>query len=167
MLMNISVASITLLWGKRVVANQNISPNLLQKTMFSWLSPFSKKIGFLAARLVARNFTRALGYAKRPLLPVPDIACWWQRVLVTTRVAAIAYARHCVRPTSHTSDIACSWHRSLKTLGLSDLHFMAHNDVYSHNNMIFLYVPASYMVSLKCFFALLTTYPDFDRGGMR
>ena len=28
---------------------------------------FSKKIGFLAARLGARNFTRALGYAKRLL----------------------------------------------------------------------------------------------------
>ena len=27
----------------------------------------------------------------------------------------------------------------------------------------FLYVPASYMVSLKCFFVLLTKYPDFER----
>ena len=35
---------------------------------------FSKKIWVLAARLVARNFTRALGYAKRPLSVVHAFA---------------------------------------------------------------------------------------------
>ena len=41
---------------------------------------FSKKICVLAARLVTRNFTRALGYAKRPLSPMPDFALGQHRV---------------------------------------------------------------------------------------
>ena len=41
---------------------------------------FSKKICVLAARMVARNFTRALGYAKRPLSPMPDFVLGRHRV---------------------------------------------------------------------------------------
>ena len=48
--------------------------NCHKRLCFSGVLPFSKKTGFLAARLVARNFTRALGYANRPLLPLPGIA---------------------------------------------------------------------------------------------
>ena len=69
---------------------------------------FSKKIGFLAARLVARNFTRALGYAKRPLSPLPDIACCRHHVLSLSRTPDIAYAQHRVCPTSHVADIAAA-----------------------------------------------------------
>ena len=60
---------------------------------------FSKKIGFLAARLVARNFTWALGYAKRPLSPLPDIAVSGHRGRLTSRSADIAYGRHRMRKT--------------------------------------------------------------------
>ena len=54
---------------------------------------FSKKIGFLAARLVARNFTRALGYAKRPLSPVPDIAVGWYRVRPASQLQDLAVVK--------------------------------------------------------------------------
>ena len=77
---------------------------------------FSKKIGFLAARLGARNFTRALGYAKRPLSPLHDIGCGQHRVQPTSRVANIAHNGCRMRLTSHTPDIAIDRHRSFKTL---------------------------------------------------
>ena len=41
---------------------------------FPGFSPFSKKIGRLAARFGAMTFTRVLGYAKRPLLVVHAFA---------------------------------------------------------------------------------------------
>ena len=56
---------------------------------------FFKKIGFLAARLVARNFTRALGYTKRPLSPLRDFAL----------------VQHCVGYISQAADIAVDRHR--------------------------------------------------------
>ena len=55
---------------------------------------FSKKIGFLAARLVARNFTRGLGYAKPPLSPLRDIALVRHRVGYISQAADIAVDRH-------------------------------------------------------------------------
>ena len=53
---------------------------------------FPKKNGVLAARLGARNFTRALGYAKHPL----------------SVVHAFADARLCRRTLFHTGEIANS-----------------------------------------------------------
>ena len=88
---------------------------------FPEFSAFSKKIGFLAARLVARNFTRALGYAKRPLSPLPDIACCRHRVLPLARTPDIAYARHRVHPTSRTPDIVYAWHRVRPTSRVADI----------------------------------------------
>ena len=64
-----------------------VGPNRL---CFPEVLHFSKKIGFLAARLVARNFTRALGYAKRPLSPVPDIAVGWYRMRPTSQLQDLA-----------------------------------------------------------------------------
>ena len=72
---------------------------------------FSKKIGFLAARLVARNFTRALGYAKRPLSPLRDIALVRHRVGPTSRWVYIAGCRHRCWQTSMLTIIAVSRHR--------------------------------------------------------
>ena len=66
------------------------------------------KNGFLAARLVARNFTRAVGYANRPLSPLHDIAV----------------ARHRGWPTSPPSDIAHTLHRCYKPSWLSHLQYM-------------------------------------------
>ena len=95
-----------------------------KRLCFSDFSPFSKKIGFLAARLVARNFTRALGYAKRPLSPLPDIACCRHRVLPLARTPDIAYAQHRIRPTSCTPDIAYAQHRVWLTSQLQNLRFV-------------------------------------------
>ena len=72
---------------------------------------FSKKIGFLAARLVARNFTRALGYAKRPLSPLRNIALGRHHVGPTSRWVYIAGCRHRCWQTSMLTIIAVSRHR--------------------------------------------------------
>ena len=55
------------------MAGQN-GPNVLKNLCYPAFWHFSKKIGVLAARFGAMTFTRALGYAKRPLLRAPDIA---------------------------------------------------------------------------------------------
>ena len=114
---------------------------------FPEFSAFSKKIGFLAARLVARNFTRALGYAKRPLSPLPDIACCRNRVLTLARTPDIAYARHRVRLTSRTPNIACGWHRwcgwdSIQ-LPFVFTQYITVRHCFQHNNLLF---------SLHCLF---------------
>ena len=67
---------------------------------------FSKKIGFLAARLVARNFTRGLGYAKPPLSPLRDIALVRHRVGYISQAADIAVDRHRCWPLSLLADTA-------------------------------------------------------------
>ena len=72
---------------------------------------FSKKIGFLAARLVARNFTRALGYAKHPLSPLRIIALVRHRVGPTSRWVCIAGCRHCCWMISMLTIIPVSRHR--------------------------------------------------------
>ena len=51
-----------------------MSQIFFQIPCFLWFCPFSKKIGLLAARFGTRNFTRALGYAKRPLSDAADTA---------------------------------------------------------------------------------------------
>ena len=73
--------------------------NCLKMTMFFWIFHFSKKNGILAARLGAINFTRALSYAKRPLLRVARIACRAHRVARASRAVRIAchmYSISCV-----------------------------------------------------------------------
>ena len=55
---------------------------------------FSKKIGVLAARLVARNFTLALGYAKHPLSPLRDFALYRHRVRHISLATDIAVDKH-------------------------------------------------------------------------
>ena len=72
---------------------------------FPDVSHFSKKIGVLAARLVARNFTRALGYAKRPLSPLRDLAL----------------VRHYVGYISQTADIAVDRYRCWPLLLLAGI----------------------------------------------
>ena len=71
-----------------------MDPQICSKRLcFHDFLPFSKKNGFLAARLVARNFTRAVGYANRPLSPLHDIAVARHRCCSTTRALRIAAAR--------------------------------------------------------------------------
>ena len=62
--------------------------------VFPDLLHFSKKIGVLGARLGARNFTRALGYAKHPLSPMPDFALGRHRVGHISQPADIAVDRY-------------------------------------------------------------------------
>ena len=62
--------------------------------------PFSKKMGLLAARYGAMTFTRALGYAKRPL----------------SVVLAFADARLGRRTLSQTHAFASGGHRWVKAL---------------------------------------------------
>ena len=52
--------------------------------------PFSKKIGFLAARFGAMTFTRALGYAKHPLSVVRAFADACFRMCTLSHVHAFA-----------------------------------------------------------------------------
>ena len=64
---------------------------------FPGFSPFSKKIGRLAARFGAMTFTRALGYAKRPLLVVhafADARFRWRMLLLTHAFADPRFPRH-------------------------------------------------------------------------
>ena len=82
-----------------------LDPQICNKRLcFLDFLPFSKKNGFLAARLVARNFTRAGGYANRPLLPLHDIAVGRHRLCTTSLWAGIVftYSRSWVTPRMHS-----------------------------------------------------------------
>ena len=64
---------------------------------FPGFLPFSKKMGRLAARFGTMTFTRALGYAKRPLLVVHDFAdarFRWRRLSLTHAFADAHFRRH-------------------------------------------------------------------------
>ena len=80
--------NVILTWGDRIEGYitsglVKIAQMCPESLCFPGISAFSKKIGFLAARFGAMIFTRALGYAKRPLLPGPDIAGSWPRHICT------------------------------------------------------------------------------------
>ena len=78
-----------------------MDPQICSKILcFHDFLPFSKKNGFLAARLVARNFTRVVGYANRPLSPLHDIAVGRHRVRTTSLWAG--YSRSWVTPRMHS-----------------------------------------------------------------
>ena len=65
--------------------------------MFPEFSPFSKKIGRLAARFGAITFTRAVGYAKRPLLVVhafADARFRWRTLSLMHAFADARFPRH-------------------------------------------------------------------------
>ena len=60
--------------GRLFYTCSNMTQMCPKNLCFPGFSPFSKKIGRLAARFGAMTFTRALGYAKRPLLVVHAFA---------------------------------------------------------------------------------------------
>ena len=77
-----------------------------KRLCFPDLLHFSKKIGVLGARLGSRNFTRALGYAKHPLSPMPDFALGRYRVGHISQPADIAVDRYRCWPLSLLVDTA-------------------------------------------------------------
>ena len=78
-----------------------MDPQICSKRLcFPDFLPFSRKNGFLAACLVARNFTRAVGYANRPLSPLHDIAVGRHRLRTTSLWAG--YSRSWVTPRMHS-----------------------------------------------------------------
>ena len=66
----------------------------LEKLCFQGYCHFSKKMRVLAARLGARNFTRALGYAKRPLSVVLAFADARLRRRTLSQTHAFAWGGH-------------------------------------------------------------------------